>query len=58
MPKQHCSQLRKILSIIDPERCLSSFFNKSLIRDKFLTDHVIYIYIYNRKNGHNFNRYP
>ena len=56
MPKQHCSQLRKILSIIDPEGCLSSFFNKSLIRDKFLTDHAICIY--NRKNGHDFNRYP
>lgn len=40
MAKQHCSQLRKILSIIDPEGCLSSLFNKSLIRDKFLRDHA------------------
>lgn len=40
MAKQHCLQLRKILSIIDPKGCLSSLFKKSLIRDKFLTDHV------------------
>ena len=40
MAKQHCSQLRKILSIIDPEERLSSLFNKSLVRDKFLRDHA------------------
>ena len=40
MAKQHCSQLRKILSIIDPERRLSSLLNKSLVRDKFLRDHA------------------
>jgi len=40
MAKQHCSQLRKILSVIDPEGHLSSLFNKSLVRDKFLRDHA------------------
>ena len=40
MAKQHCSQLRKILSIIDPEGRLSSLLNKSLVCDKFLRDHA------------------
>ena len=40
MAKQHCSQLCKILSIIDPEEHLSSLLNKSLVHDKFLRDHA------------------
>ena len=38
MAKQHSSQLRNILVTIDPAENLSSLFNKSLIRDKFLRD--------------------
>ena len=40
MAKQHCSQLRKILSIIDPEGRMSSLLNKSLVRDRFLRDYA------------------
>ena len=40
MAKEHRSQLCKILAIFDPEGCLSSLFNRSLIRDKFLRDHA------------------
>lgn len=44
MAKQHSSQVRKILVIIDPEKRLSSLFNKNLIRDKFLVDYVEKMY--------------
>ena len=44
MAKQHSSQVRKILVIIDPEKRLSSLFNKNLIRDKFLVDYAEKIY--------------
>lgn len=40
MAKQHCSQVRKILVTIDPEKNLTSLFNKSLVRDKFLKEHA------------------
>ena len=39
MAKQHSSQVCKILAIIDPEKSLSSLFNKNLIWDKFLVDY-------------------
>lgn len=38
--KKNGWQLRKILSMIDPEGFLSSLFDNSLIRDQFLTDHA------------------
>ena len=44
MAKQHSSQVRKILVIIDPEKRLSSLFNKNLIRDKFLVDYAEKMY--------------
>lgn len=40
MAKQHCSQVRKILVTIDPKENLTSLFNKSLVRDKFLKEHA------------------
>ena len=44
MAKQHSSQVRRILVIIDPEKKLSSLFNKNLIRDKFLVDYAEKMY--------------
>ena len=44
MAKQHSSQVCKILVIIDPEKRLSSLFNKNLIRDKFLVDYAEKMY--------------
>ena len=44
MAKQHSSQVRKILVIIDPEKRLSSLFNKNLIQDKFLVDYAEKMY--------------
>lgn len=38
MAKQHCSQVQKILVTIDPEKNLTSLFNISLVRDKFLKE--------------------
>ena len=40
MAKQHCSQLCKILSIIDFEGHLSFLLNKSLVCDKILRLHT------------------
>lgn len=40
MAKQHCSQVRKILVTIDPEKNLTSLFHKRLVRDKFLKEHA------------------
>jgi len=40
MAKQHCSQVWKVLVTIDPEKNLTSLFNKSLVRDKFLKEHA------------------
>ena len=36
LSKQHASQLFRILEIIDPQKQMSSLFNKTLLRDTFL----------------------
>ena len=40
LSKQHASQLKRILTTIDPDENVNSLFDKNLIRDKFLKQHA------------------
>jgi len=40
MSKQHASQLNKMLNVIDPNKDLASLFNRKLICDTSLKNHV------------------